>query len=113
MRRHSSLRDARRVSCHVQITSVDVERTTGRGVAFATAGLDKQVKLWRYDEGDVLAVGRGHPGAVTKVAIGPGNTLVASGGDDGSIMLWDFPAAVAAAAAGNGGANGTYSTETA
>lgn len=70
-----------------QLTSVDVERG---GAFFATAGLDKLVKLWRYDEGDLLAVGRGHASAITKVAIGPGNRVAVSGSEDGSLFVWDI-----------------------
>ena len=66
--------------------TVDIDRG---GNFFVTGGLDKLVKLWRYDDGDVIAVGQGHAGAITKVAIGRGNSVVVSGGDDGSIFVWN------------------------
>jgi cilia- and flagella-associated protein 52 len=37
------------------------------GDVFVSAGNDKQVKLWGYDDAQCYRVGTGHSGAVTKV----------------------------------------------
>ena len=79
-----------------QITSLDIDDS---GTCFASAGLDRLVKLFDFDAGTVLATGAGHAGAVRCVRIAPGGTTLASVGDDGAIFLWRMPAAAAVAAA--------------
>lgn len=37
------------------------------GVGFVTGGVDKEVKLWNYDEGHCFYIGRGHSSPITKV----------------------------------------------
>lgn len=63
------------------------------GAMFATAGLDRLVKVWLYDEGECVAVGAGHSGAINRVRIAPDNKLIASVGDEGAIFLWRMPGA--------------------
>ena len=70
---------------------------------FASAGLDRQVKLWSFDAGTCLAVGSGHAGTIRRVRIAPDGASVASVGDDGALILWAIPPAVRAAAAAAGG----------
>ena len=45
---------------------------TSDGIQFISAGNDKMVKVWNYDEGICLAVGEGHSGYVNQVMISPG-----------------------------------------
>ena len=72
-----------------EICSIDIER---EGRAFVSAGVDRTVKVWLYDEGETVATGTGHAGAVTKLKISPDNRLIISVGSEGAIFLWHFPA---------------------
>lgn len=58
---------------------------------FVTAGLDRLVKMWLYDEGDCIAVGSGHSGAINKVKISSDNRRIASVGEEGAIFIWKVP----------------------
>ncbi len=71
-----------------QITSIDIERD---GVYFASGGADRLVKVWLYDEGEPVAVGEGHSGAIQKVRISPDKRIVVSVGSEGAIFIWRFP----------------------
>jgi WD40 repeat protein len=57
----------------------------------ASGGADQLVKVWLYDEGDCIAVGAGHSGAVTKVKISPDRRTVVSVGAEGGIFIWRMP----------------------
>jgi WD40 repeat protein len=60
----------------------------------ASGGGDKLVKLWLYDEGDLVASGAAHSGAITKVKISPDRRIVVSVGTEGAICIWRYPASV-------------------
>jgi len=81
--------------------SVDIERD---GVLFASGGLDRLVKVWLYDEGECVAVGAGHSGAIARVRISQDKRLVASVGDEGAIFLWAMPGGEAPSPPRAGGA---------
>ena len=57
----------------------------------ASGGCDNLVKVWLYDEGDCIATGAGHSGAVTKVKISPDRRILVSVGAEGAIMIWKMP----------------------
>jgi hypothetical protein len=61
------------------------------GVMFVTAGLDRLVKMWLYDEGDCIAMGSGHSGAINRVKISPDNKKICSVGEEGAIFIWKVP----------------------
>jgi len=61
------------------------------GEHFASCGGDEKIKLWRYDEGEVSHIGRGHSGAVTSVCIAPDARSIVSAGTECGIFIWDFP----------------------
>lgn len=64
---------------------------TEDGEAFVSAGADKLVKLWGYDEGKCYAEGVGHSGCVLKTRISPDGQTIVSVGDEGAIFLWTMP----------------------
>lgn len=70
------------------INSLDVDAT---GSLIITASSDKLVKVWKYNEGEVLAIGFGHGGEVKRAKICPNNRTIISVGDDGSILRWKLP----------------------
>ena len=71
-----------------QVLTVAIEPS---GKRFATGGLDKEVRVWAYDEGELLAVGRGHSAAVSRVAVSPDGRTVVSVGADGAVFFWGMP----------------------
>ena len=60
----------------------------------ASGGADQLVKIWLYDEGDCIATGVGHSGAVTRVKISPDRRTCVSVGAEGAIMIWKMPQAL-------------------
>jgi len=64
------------------------------GEHFISAGEDKVVKLWDYDEGISYYQGIGHSGHVTKIAVAPNQKFIVSCGSEGGIFLWTTPAKV-------------------
>eukprot|EP00049_Salpingoeca_infusionum_P018411 m.357122 g.357122 ORF g.357122 m.357122 type:complete len:610 (-) comp17718_c0_seq1:256-2085(-) len=61
------------------------------GSVFVTGGQDKLLKVVTYDEGEVLAVGTGHGGDITRAAICPNQQYVISVTANGSIFIFNFP----------------------
>ncbi|XP_035824113.1 cilia- and flagella-associated protein 52 isoform X2 [Aplysia californica] len=60
--------------------------------AFATGGEEKLIKLWRYREGEVTHVGKGHSANISRIRIAPDNRSLISVSEDGAILQWRFPA---------------------
>jgi len=57
-----------------------------------TGGWDKMVKVWSLSDCRIRATHRGHSGYINSVTVSPDGSLCASGGKDGSAMLWDLTA---------------------
>eukprot|EP01004_Peranema_trichophorum_P005907 NODE_4747_length_1119_cov_229.626506_g4212_i0.p1 GENE.NODE_4747_length_1119_cov_229.626506_g4212_i0~~NODE_4747_length_1119_cov_229.626506_g4212_i0.p1 ORF type:complete len:320 (+),score=68.09 NODE_4747_length_1119_cov_229.626506_g4212_i0:83-1042(+) len=55
-----------------------------------SGGWDKTVKVWNLSNLKLLTNLLGHTGYVNTVALSPDGSLCASGGKDGSAMLWDL-----------------------
>ena len=70
------------------MTALDIEPS---GEFFISGCEDKSLKVWHYDEGLPMAVGKGHSGKIISVKICPdGNSLV-SVGSTGEIIFWEMP----------------------
>jgi guanine nucleotide-binding protein subunit beta-2-like 1 protein len=57
---------------------------------FVTAGWDRYVKLWSLTNCSLTKDLIGHTGYVNTVAISPDGSLCASGGKDGTAILWEL-----------------------
>jgi WD40 repeat protein len=70
------------------MTTLDV---TPSGEFFVSGSNDRLVKIWHYDDGLTVAVGRGHSGAVRSVKISPDQKTIVSVGSSGEIIFWEMP----------------------
>lgn len=61
------------------------------GDNFVCVGNDQSVRLWDYQQGIPVAIGRGHAANVTACRYSPCGKLIVSGGTDGSIFIWKIP----------------------
>ncbi len=61
---------------------------SNNGLILVSGSLDKMVKIWNLNTGELLRALAGHGDAVNSVAITPDGQIVVSCGDDGSIKLW-------------------------
>lgn len=69
------------------MTCLDIQQS---GEHFVSGSSDKLVKLWNYDEGLVIKIGKGHSGSVNKVVISPDQASVISVGNEGAIFIWEL-----------------------
>lgn len=70
------------------MTALDIDAD---GEYFVTGSEDKSLKVWHYDDGLAVAVGRGHSSTVNKVRISPDNKHLVSVGAEGALMVWALP----------------------
>jgi WD40 repeat protein len=71
-----------------QVNCLDISQD---GEAFISAGADKIVKVWGYNEAFQYSQGIGHSGSITKCRISPDQRTIVSVGDEGAIFLWVMP----------------------
>jgi WD40 repeat protein len=64
---------------------------TSCGKYFVIGGSDKLVKVYAYEEGEVVFVGKGHSTDITKVRISPDNKHVVSVSAEGAVFQWTLP----------------------
>lgn len=62
------------------------------GKFFISAGDDKLVKVWKYDEGEPTHIGVGHSASITQAKICPNTRYILSVSTDGAVLRWKFPA---------------------
>lgn len=67
---------------------------TAQGEHFLSAGEDKILRLWNYDEGLSYYKGIGHSGAITKIGVSPNQQFVVTVGAEGAIFIWHMPKSV-------------------
>lgn len=61
------------------------------GEYFVTGGDDKLLKVWTYNQGEVVAVGTGHSATILRIKICPQQKLITSVSEDGAVLVWRFP----------------------
>ena len=61
----------------------------GRLVAAATGGAEGAIHVWEVRTGKAVARFAGHRGAVNAIAFSSDSKLVATGSDDGTVLIWD------------------------
>eukprot|EP00744_Colponema_vietnamica_P001007 GILI01001730.1.p1 GENE.GILI01001730.1~~GILI01001730.1.p1 ORF type:complete len:617 (-),score=150.79 GILI01001730.1:220-2070(-) len=71
-----------------EINALDITR---EGEHFVSAGEDRLVKLWHYDEGVCQFMGVGHSGVITALKISPDQRTIVSVGTEGAIFVWNVP----------------------
>ena len=70
------------------LTALDIEP---EGEFFISGSDDKLLRVWHYDEGLPVGIGKGHSGTVNACAISPDMSTIASVSSTGEIMFWDMP----------------------
>ncbi len=60
------------------------------GALLASAGEDKQVRLWNTVDGAAIATLEGHSADVVSLAFGANGHALASGAADGNVITWDL-----------------------
>jgi WD40 repeat protein len=66
-------------------TSIDIAPD---GKLFVTGGDDKLIKVWDFQTGDILAIGKGHCGNIRKAVFAPNQSIIVSVGAEGGIYIW-------------------------
>ena len=61
------------------------------GEFFASAGEDREVKVWEYDTGIPKWRGLGNSGVINRIAIAPNQEFFVTVGADGSIFMFETP----------------------
>jgi WD40 repeat protein len=56
-----------------------------------SAGEDKLLKIWDYEQGTCNWIGAGHSNTINRVKIAPNQEFIVSVGNDGSIYFWETP----------------------
>jgi WD40 repeat protein len=63
----------------------------GEGEFFVTGSEDSMLKVWAYDEGITVGVGKGHSGRILNVKISPDHRRIVTVGEFGEIFTWKMP----------------------
>ncbi|OHT10858.1 putative cytosolic iron-sulfur protein assembly protein CIAO1 like protein [Tritrichomonas foetus] len=78
---------------HERLEGQDNELKTARwshdGKSIVTCSRDKSVWVWNSDDGDCIAVHRGHTADIKDAMFAPDDQLMASVSFDGTMKLWD------------------------
>lgn len=69
-----------------EMLAMDIEHT---GTVFVTGSRDGLLKVWHYDNGETVGIGKGHSEAINAVKISPDRNEVVTVGSEGAIMVWE------------------------
>ena len=53
-----------------------------------SGGGDRLVRVWEYDDGIIVRLGRGHSGNISAVRFSPDEKRIVSVGEEGGIFIW-------------------------
>jgi len=59
------------------------------GRLFATGGADRKVRLFTFEDQQLVAEGIGHSGVVKHLAFSPDTKQIVSVGADGNVLVWN------------------------
>lgn len=76
-------------SINAQPNSVDISPD---GKLFVTGGDEKLVKVWDFQTGELLYIGKGHCGNIKKAIFSPDQSIIVSVGAEGGIYIWKIEA---------------------
>lgn len=82
-----------RITDGSETSTINCLAISSDGDKFVSAGEEKIVQVWGYDEGFQYYTGVGHSGNITKCEISPDQEMVVTVGDEGAIFLWALPQA--------------------
>ena len=71
------------------LTCLDIQSD---GCLFVSGSADRSVRVWNYDDGLTIAMGKIHSGTVNSVAISPDRKHIVSVGSEGGIFIWNMSA---------------------
>jgi len=77
-------------SQEADLHTLDISKS---GSHFISAGQDRIVKLWDYEEGLCKYYGVGHSGTISCAKISPDQTFIVTVGLEGAIFIWRMPEA--------------------
>lgn len=67
------------------------------GAVFVTGGRDSILKVWHYDNGEPIALGKGHSADINVAKITPDSNSIITGGSEAAIMIWDMGSTIESA----------------
>ena len=70
------------------MSCLDITRS---GEFFVSGSRDKLLKIWHYDDGLTVAIGKGHSGNIKAVKISPDEKSIVSVSTTGEIIFWEMP----------------------
>lgn len=71
----------------MELLAMDIEQS---GTLFVTGSRDGLLKVWHYDNGETVGIGKGHSEAINAVRISPERKEIVTVGSEGAIMVWDM-----------------------
>eukprot|EP00761_Pharyngomonas_kirbyi_P005249 gb/GECH01005254.1/.p1 GENE.gb/GECH01005254.1/~~gb/GECH01005254.1/.p1 ORF type:complete len:189 (+),score=16.90 gb/GECH01005254.1/:1-567(+) len=72
-------------STEYELNTVDIHPD---GQRFVCCGEEKQVHVYDYDAGEIVATGEGHSGSITRAKFGPDGKTLVTAGEEGSVLVW-------------------------
>jgi WD40 repeat protein len=70
-----------------ELSTISISKS---GSHFVVGGSDTLVKLYDYELGELVGIGRGHSTGITASVISPNQEFIVTGGSDGSLFFWQL-----------------------